>query len=222
MIFANCCDSRSWGVASRLCPSSFPAGLPPCSRLAIPLPPEPGRRGCSRAPSLRGPHSEWEAPAAGCEAGANPRGKGAKGPGCPLAGLLHLSTPEEREGDPRGGDADRDSAARAPAPGLPTSGCSSLGGAVPVANLRDSAPSRGSAVSKTLPYTQAGPPGSVLSDPARLSSQKPPEPGTLRSPTLTAPAEPGAVFSFIAPRLSANPWGRAAPLAGPGEERALA
>lgn len=39
-------------------------------------------------------------PAAGCEAGASPRGQEAKELGCPLVGLLHLPTPE-RETIPR-------------------------------------------------------------------------------------------------------------------------
>lgn len=57
------------------------------------------------------------------------RGRGALSPvGC-------TSPPPEREGDPRGGAVGQDSAARAPARGFPTSGCSGRRGAVPAANL---------------------------------------------------------------------------------------
>lgn len=88
------------GSSKQAVPLQFSCRSPRSQPPVIPLPPDPGRRGCSRAPSLRGPRSEWEAPAAGGEAGANPRGKEAKGPGCALAGLLHLSTPEEEGGRP--------------------------------------------------------------------------------------------------------------------------
>lgn len=142
--------------------------------------------------------------------------------GCPPACFLHCPTPEEREGDPRGAAAGQDSAVRAPAPGFPTSGCSSPGGAVPAANLPGSPATRGSAVIAMLHPIQAGPPSSVFPEPARLSSQSllSLAGDSFRSP-LPAPAEPQAALSdnhltHPGPRTLG---GRATPLAGPEENR---
>lgn len=93
---------------------------------------------------------------------------------------------------------------------------------MPVANLRNLAPPRGSAVSKTLTRTQAGPPGPVLPELARLRSKKPPELGTPRSPLSQRLRSPE--LCFLSPHRSDPPnlGKRTAPLVGPGEEGALA
>lgn len=99
------------------------------------------------------------------------------------------------------------------------------GGAAPAANLRDPAPPRGSADSEPLPRTPAGPPGSVRSQPARLSSPRPPEPGTSRFPhPLLSQRLQNLQLRFLSSRGSHPPalGGRVAPLADPEEERALA
>lgn len=126
--------------------------------------------------------------------------------GCPPACFLHCPTPEEREGDPRGAAAGQDSAARAPAPGFPTSGCSSPGGAVPAANLPGSPATRGSAVIAMLHPIQAGPPSSVFPEPARLSSQSllSLAGDSFRSP-LPAPAEPQAAL-WLARSFALSPY----------------
>lgn len=177
----------------------------------------PGQPRCSRAPSLRGPAQRIG------RTRRRPRGGGRRartGPGCPLAALPPVSTPAEREGDPRGGAADHASAARTPAPGFPTSGCSSPGGEV--ANLRDPTPPRGSAVSKTLPCTQAGPPGRVRPEPATAELTAAPRAGNSSVPH--APGARRARSWAVSHRTAAvpRPRGRGAPLAGRGDERALA
>lgn len=91
-----------------------------------------------------------------------------------------------------------------------------------VANLRDPAPPRGSAVSKTLARTQAGPPGPVLSEQARLRSEKPPEPGTPPSPLSQRLQSPELCFLYSHRSDPPNLGVGAAPLIGPGEEGAVA
>lgn len=91
-----------------------------------------------------------------------------------------------------------------------------------VANLRDPAPPRGSAVSKTLARTQAGPPGPVLSEQARLRSEKPPEPGTPPSPLSQRLHSPELCFLYSHRSDPPNLGVGAAPLVGPGEEGAVA
>lgn len=117
MIWQTALDSGSRGVASRLCLFSFPAVLPLCGRLTISPPSQAGRRRCSCASSLRGPCGEWETPAAGGEERASPRGKEAKGPGCPFAAPPF--PPKTGRATPALGLRGRDPAARAPARAFP-------------------------------------------------------------------------------------------------------
>lgn len=145
----------------------------------------------------------------GCgRGGCEPERKG--GSGTRAAPWLHQPpTPPAEGGRPRLGAAGP--AARAPAPGFPTSGRSSLRGVVPAANLPAFGPPRGPAVAATPAGTPAGRPEALpLASPR---SQRPPQPGTPNLPP-TAPRRAGGCASCLpAARDPQTFGGRAPPLA---------
>lgn len=146
----------------------------------------------------------------------------AKGPGCPFAGWLHLPTPGEGGRPPRRGGGPGLSSE---SPGARLSYKWLLRPARRGARRKLAAslqPPRRSAGAKMLQRTPAGPPGSALPHSSRLRSLSPRSRGALGTPSPSARRAPSFAFchpTALPPRALG---GRAAPLAGPQEARAVA